>query len=272
MMPIRRILVVLLALALCRPAAAEPPLALEGPLTQGGLVIGRTAPGATVSLDGRPLRIAADGRFVFGFGRDHGPTADLTVALGGQLARRRLAVGARSYDIQRIDGLPPAQVTPPPEILARIKAEAERINELRRRDSDLDGLFAGWIWPAEGRLSGVYGSQRILNGEPRQPHFGIDIAAPAGAPVVAAADGAVVLAERDLYFTGGTVMIDHGHGVTGVYSHLADVVATVGQNVRKGDPIGLVGATGRATGPHLDFRINWFDQRIDPLLVLPPRN
>ncbi|MCW5751710.1 MAG: M23 family metallopeptidase [Alphaproteobacteria bacterium] len=256
-----------LLLGVCA-ARAEVPLVLSGEARQGGLLIGRTSPAAEVELNGRRIRLAPDGRFVIGFGRDHPPQARLEIRLGQARLGRDLVVSQRSYDIQRIDGLPPAQVTPPPEVLERIRAEAARIQELRTRDSGLTGVLGGWVWPVNGPITGVYGSQRILNGEPRQPHFGIDIAAPTGTPVVAAADGEVVLAEADFYFTGGTVMIDHGHGVSSVYSHLSRVDVTAGRPVARGEHIGAVGATGRVTGAHLDFRVNWLNERIDPALVL----
>lgn len=245
---------------------------LDGPLIQGGLVVGRAVPGAEVRLDGRRVRVDDEGRFVIGFGRDAAPAAQLEVHTpDGAVERRQLAIVQRAYEIQRIDGLPPAMVTPPPQVLARIKREAALIAEVRKTDSDRTDFLAGWIWPVEGPVTGIYGSQRILNGEPRQPHYGIDIAAALGTPVVAAADGTVALAEPDLYFTGGTVILDHGHGLTAAYSHLQKVGVTVGQRVRQGEPVGTIGATGRVTGAHLDWRLNWFEVRLDPALVLPPK-
>ena len=245
---------------------------LDGPLTQGGLVHGRTVPGAEARLDDRQVRVDAAGRFVIGFGRDAAPTAMLEIRRpDGGTEHHSLAIARRTYDVQRIDGLPPAMVTPPPQVLERIRREATLIAEVRQIDSDRADFLAGWIWPVDGTVTGVYGSQRILNGEPRQPHYGIDIVAPVGTPVAAAADGTVVLAEPDLYFTGGTVILDHGHGLTGAYSHLQTVAVSVGQRVRRGEAIGTVGATGRVTGAHLDWRLNWFEVRLDPALVLPPK-
>ena len=261
-----------LPLALVLVSSTAFAVELDGPLIQGGLVVGRAVPGAEVRLDGRRIRVDSAGRFVIGFGRDAAPTARLEVhAPDGPVERRELAIAQRAYEIQRIDGLPPAMVTPPPQVLARIKREAALIAEVRKIDSDRADFLAGWIWPVEGRITGVYGSQRILNGEPRQPHYGIDIAAALGTQVVAAADGMVALAESDLYFTGGTVILDHGHGLTAAYSHLQRVSVTAGQRVRRGEAIGTVGATGRVTGAHLDWRLNWFEVRLDPALVLPPK-
>jgi len=155
-------------------------------------------------------------------------------------------------------------------VLARIRAENARIAEARAVDRAEPMYESGFVWPAVGPISGVFGSQRVLNGEPRRPHYGVDVAAPPGTPVTAPADGVVAIAHPDMYYTGGTVLIDHGHGLTSVYSHLKEVWAKEGALLRQGDPIGSIGATGRATGPHLDWRINWFDQRLDPALLVPP--
>lgn len=257
-----------LLLLLALPARAAE---LHGMPEQGGLVFGRTEPGARVTLDGRAVRVGTDGRFVFGFGRDAGPKAVLEIATAAGSERRELAVAPRPWDVQRIDGLPEAQVTPPPVLLERIRREGAAIAAVRTRNTPEPWFTAGFVWPAEGRVSGVYGSQRILNGQPRAPHFGIDIAAPTGTPVVATTPGVVTLAETDIYFTGGTVIIDHGFGLNGAYSHLHTVEVKVGDAVKQGQRIGTVGSTGRSTGPHLDFRLNWFDVRVDPQKVLPPR-
>ncbi len=251
------------------PGAAE--LALEGDFVQGGLVYGRTEPGAAVTLDGRRVRVSAAGRFIFGFGRDAPAAARLEIVHpGGRLECRRLQVETRSYEIQRIDGLPPKMVTPPAEVLARIGREAALIKRARAVDRAEPLFESGFVWPVQGPITGVFGSQRILNGEPRRPHYGIDIAAPAGTLVRAPADGVVAIAHADMYFTGATVLIDHGHGLTSVYSHLAQVLVGEGDRLGQGDPLGRVGASGRATGAHLDWRVNWFDQRLDPALLVPP--
>jgi murein DD-endopeptidase MepM/ murein hydrolase activator NlpD len=254
--------------------ANEPPpgLSWAGDFSQGGMVIGVTQPGVTLKLGGRDVPVAKDGRFVFGFRRDEAATLPLTVThRDGQSEAIQIAVAPRTYDIQRIDGLPPAQVTPPPAVLERIKRENAQIAAVRLRNTPRQDFLQGWIWPAKGPVSGVYGSQRILNGEPRTPHYGLDIAAPTGSPVVAPAAGEVVLAEKDIYFTGGTILIDHGMGINSAYSHLQTLTVKVGQRVRQGEQIGTVGATGRATGPHLDWRVNWFDVRLDPQRLLPPK-
>jgi murein DD-endopeptidase MepM/ murein hydrolase activator NlpD len=266
-----------LQIALIIPILAWPmvgragPVHLDGKLIQGGIVFGTTDPGAHVTLDGRTVRVAPDGRFVFGFGRDAADHAVLeVVSPDGTQEERRLKIKKRVYKVQRIDGLPQKMVTPPPEVLARIHADAQRVWAARSVDRPKAFFESGFIWPATGPISGVFGSQRILNGKPRRPHFGVDVAAPEGSPVVAPADGVVTMADSDLYYTGGTVVLDHGHGLTTTYSHLKKVLVKEGQVLHQGDVLGRVGATGRATGPHLDWRVNWFEVRMDPQYLVPP--
>jgi len=264
-------LIALLAVFGLGATAAAEDLQLEGRLVQGGLVLGKTLPGTRVELDGHELRVGRDGRFVIGFGRDAEHLARLEVRLpDGRIMRRTLAIERRDYLVQRIEGLPPHQVAPSEQDLARIRADAERIGRARRRDSDLAGFGETAIWPVPGPVSGVFGSQRILNGEPRSPHRGVDVAAAAGTPVGAMARGVVSLAETGMFFTGGTVMIDHGHGVHSVYAHLAEVRVREGQRLEQGDVLGTVGATGRATGPHLHWGVYWFDEAVDPALLVGP--
>ncbi len=267
---IRAALALLVLLAAAAPAAAGE-ARLEGPLTQGGLVLGVVPPGSEVRLDGRPVRVTAEGLFVIGFGRDAAPRARLEIFYGdGKAETRALEIVPRRYPVERIDGLASNMVSPSADELARIREEGARIAEARRRDSPRAWFRAGFAWPLRGRITGVYGSGRILNGEPRRPHFGVDIAAPRGTPVAAPASGTVALAEPDLFFTGGTVIIDHGHGLTSVLSHLDRVDVAAGEEVPKGEVVGAVGATGRATGPHLDWRVNWFEVRLDPALLVEP--
>ncbi|MBI2383340.1 MAG: M23 family metallopeptidase [Gammaproteobacteria bacterium] len=258
-------------LATAAQAADLPAPELSGPWTQGAAVTGRVAPGSQVWFKGRELRVSPEGRFVFGLSRDEPPEAELRLkAPGGAEQVLRYAVQPREYPIQRIDGLPQAMVTPPAEALKRIELDNQRVAAARASDTARPDFASGYEWPVVGRISGVYGSQRILNGEPRQPHFGVDIAAPAGTPVKAAGGGVVRLARADLYYTGGTVILDHGHGMTSTYLHLSKLHVQEGQEVAKGQLIGEVGATGRATGPHLCFRMNWFDTRLDAQLLVGP--
>ena len=264
-------LVVLFGMTPAAMPEASADTRLDGNFVQGGLVIASTAPGSTVTLDGRALRVAPDGQFLFGFTRDAASEATLEIiAPGGAVDRRALKVEPRDYDIQRIDGLPRKMVTPPADVLARIRREGAAIKAARMHDTRIAYFRSGFIWPARGRISGVYGSQRILNGEPRRPHYGIDIAGPVGTPVAAPADGIVRLAAPDLYYSGGTIILDHGHGLSSAFLHLSRVVVEPGDVIRQGDPLGAIGATGRATGPHLDWRINWFEKRLDAGLLVPP--
>jgi murein DD-endopeptidase MepM/ murein hydrolase activator NlpD len=253
------------------PGRASEAIELSGEPIQGGLVFGKAPPGSKVTLDGRSVRVAADGRFIFGFARDQKPEAVLVVATpDGARETRRLTVTKREYKIQRIDGLPPSQVTPSPEELERIKRERAKVQTAKATDSPATWFTETFIWPAHGIISGVYGSQRILNGEPRAPHVGVDIAAPVGTPVAAPASGRVVLAEPDLFFTGGTIILDHGHGLTTTYAHLSAVEVSVGQEVKQGQQIGRIGATGRVTGPHLHWAMDWFDRPLDAARMVGP--
>ncbi|WP_245211802.1 M23 family metallopeptidase [Neoroseomonas oryzicola] len=251
-----------------RPAAAVS--FPDRGLAQGGFVVGRAAPGTRLALDGRAVRVAADGAFAFGFGRDQGPSATLSVTEpGGRREERRLSIARRQWQEQRINGLPPSQVTPDEETLQRILREREKLATVRAVDSALTGFAEGFAPPASGRISGVYGSRRILNGQPRQPHYGLDFAVPTGTPLKAAAAGRVTLAD-EFHFFGNLVVIDHGHGVNTLYAHLSAFEVREGQMVAKGDRVALSGATGRVTGPHLHFSLSWFQTFLDPQPVVLP--
>ena len=259
----------LLLLALCLVPVTASALDLAGKFVQGGLVLGTTVPGATVTLDERAVPVTPDGRFVFGFGRDMTVSILIVTLPDGEREERRLDIGQREYDIQRVDGVPQNTVTPDPAELARIKREASDIRALREIAGTDTDFATPMIWPARGPISGVYGSQRILNGEPRAPHMGVDIAAPAGSPIVAAAGGVVRFA-AELFLTGNTILIDHGYGLETSYAHLSRIDVKPGQRLRQGEQIGLVGATGRVTGPHLHWGMEWFQLRLDPQLVVGP--
>ena len=247
-------------------------LDLKGEPVQGGLIFGKTEAGATVLLDGKPILTSAGGDFVIGFSRDgKGPHELTIVGRDGRRESRVLAVIERSFDIQRIDGLPERQVTPNADDLARIRTEAAEMKQARGHIG-ADALFrSGFDWPAEGPISGVYGSQRILNGQPRAPHFGLDIAGATGTPVRAAAAGTVLFAHPGMYFNGRTLVIDHGLGLQSIYLHLSEISIQPGARVEKGQIVGKIGATGRVTGAHLHWGLQWNEIYVDPQLVLPPR-
>ncbi len=252
---------------------AELNLQLAGDAVQGGLMTGKLQPGSRVVYRNEEIRVAVDGTFLLGFGRDEeGPAVLKIICPDGQQYEETVSVAAREYDIQRIDGLPPKQVTPPPEVSARIRDDSRQVASARQRDDGRLDFKAGFIWPAEGPITGVYGSQRVLNGQPRRPHFGLDIGGPVGQPVFAPAAGVVTLAHPDMYYSGGTLIVDHGHSLSSTFLHLSKLEVAVGQRVEQGELIGRIGATGRATGPHLDWRMNWGKARIDPQLLVPARD
>lgn len=238
---------------------------VTGAMEQGSLALGQAPPGSTAALDARPLRVMPDGRFVFGFEPGQTRASLVTVRYpdgGGD--SRSFTPAPRQYDIQRVNGLPQNTVTPPPEVTARIEREAAAIYLARLEDSGGDGDFLrGFDWPAPGILSGVFGSQRIDNGVPMSPHYGVDMAAPAGTPILAPADGTVSIS-ADHYLNGGLTLIDHGQGVSTAYLHQSRRLVTAGQRVTRGQLIGHIGQTGRATGPHLHWAMNWFEVRLDP--------
>ena len=246
---------------------------LAGHLTQGGIVVGTAPPGTrSVRVDGVPVRLGGDRRFLAGFGRDHGPSAVFVARLAdGHEERRTVPIMPRHYDIESIPSLkqPPPDAPPDPEYDARRRVELAEIAAARAGESDETGWTQAFRWPAHGRISGVYGSQRILGGVPKAPHLGLDIAAPPGSPVTAPADGVVRLAHGPFLLEGNLVMLDHGHGLVSAFLHLSRIDVTEGQAVKRGDELGLVGMTGRATGPHLHWALSWGRERLDPGLLVP---
>ena len=250
------------------PARAEA--ALRGEFVQGTLIRGRTEPGATVTIDGTKLGLTAAGDFAFGFAYDRTKPAELAIRLpGGASEAKSIPVAAREYKVQRIDGLPEKFVEPPASVLKRIERDNKLIGAARARDTDEAWFAEDFDWPVKGPVTGVYGSRRILNGAEKRPHFGVDIAAGEGKAIRAPAGAIVAMADPDLYYTGGTVILDHGHGVSSSYLHMSRLDVKVGDRLAKGDTIGAVGKTGRATGPHLCWRLNWFQERLDAALVVP---
>ncbi len=265
-----RILVSLVGFLIAVGAQAGT-LKLDREPLQGLLIIGRTEPGATVTIDGSAVRVSDDGVFLLGFGRDAPSKARLSAEFpDGSRTHRDLRVAQRSYDVQRVDGLPPGKVSPSEEDMVRIRRDIALVKKARARDDPREDFLEGFQWPVKGRISGVYGSQRVLNGKPRRPHFGVDVAAPVGAIVRAPADGVVTLAHDDMFFSGGTLIVDHGHGLSSSFLHLSAILVKEGDRIRQGDPIAKVGATGRVSGPHLDWRMNLFGNRLDPQLLVDP--
>jgi murein DD-endopeptidase MepM/ murein hydrolase activator NlpD len=245
-------------------------LELRGEWRQGNVILGRTQPDASLSYNGRRLRVSPQGEFIIALDRDEKPDAELILnRADGSAETHHYTVAAREWQVQRIDGLPQDKVNPPAKALARIRKEQALITAARNLDSPLTAFTESFAWPSTGRISGVFGSQRILNGVRKNPHYGVDVAVPVGTPVRAPADGAVSLARADLYFTGGTLMLDHGHGLSSIMVHLSKLMVKEGEAVTQGQVIALSGMTGRATGPHLHWGINWFNSKVDPELLVP---
>ena len=263
------VLPILLAWLVSQPGPSwAGTLTLPARIPQGGLVIGHAEPACQVWTAGRRLRVGADGIFAFGIGRD--TTGSITVQVrcpDGHVERSSLAVDPRKWPIERVRGVPPRTVNPPPAVLQRIALERAWVRQARTRNDPREDFERGFTWPVHGRISGRFGSQRIYNGTPRAPHSGVDIAVPRGTPVHAPAGGIVTLA-RDLYLSGNTVIIDHGAGISSVLLHMSKLKVHPGQYVRQGQVVGLAGMTGRATGPHVHWGMNWFGVRMDPALVV----
>ena len=241
----------------------------QGKFIQGHFILGKTHPDSKIWVDKRKVKITEDGYFVFGIGRDR--KYDITITKEHESNKEQIVkkVLKREYKIQRIDGLEEKKVTPPKEVYERIKRENKIIGDARSVESDLTFFKKKFINPLDKAIvTGVYGSQRILNGKPKWPHYGIDFAANEGTKIKAMLDGTATMVEPDLFYTGGTLIFDHGHGISTLYMHLKDIYVENGQEVKQGDIIGTVGSTGRSTGPHLDVRLNWFGTRLDPATVL----
>ena len=241
----------------------------QGKFIQGHFIIGKTEPKTKIWIDKQNVRVTDDGYFAFGIGRDRKYDLIITLKKNGKKQKIVKKVQKREYRIQRIDGLPEKKVTPPEELYERIKRENKLIAKARTVDSSLTFFKNKFIVPIENSIiTGVYGSQRILNGKPKWPHYGLDFAAKEGTKIKAMLDGTVTMAEPDLFYTGGTLIFDHGHGISTLYMHMQKIFVKKGEKVKQGDVIGTVGSTGRATGAHLDVRLNWFGTRLDPATVL----
>ena len=237
----------------------------KGKFIQGHFIIGKTSPGAEIIIDKKKVKVSKDGYFAFGIEKDR--KLDIIITEGSKKIVKKIQ--KRKYKIQKIEGLPKKKVTPPEEFYARIKRENKLIGEARETHSDLSFFKDKFIIPVDDAIiTGVYGSQRILNGIPKWPHYGLDFAQKKGAPIKAMNNGIVTLAEEDLFYTGATLIFDHGHGISTLYMHMDKIFVNKGDHVKKGDIVGTVGSSGRSTGPHLDIRLNWFDVRLDPATIL----
>lgn len=249
--------------------ADDPRVVFPPSVQQGSMVIGKVPAGASVRYGARTLRATPYGSVVFGIGREQSAPVELEViAADGRSQRVSIAVLPRDWPIEQINGVPPKTVNPPPEIAERIRREQALVTAARDRDDERADFAQAFVWPVRGRISGRFGNQRVYNGQPGSAHSGMDIAAASGTPVLAPAAGVVTFAAPDLYLTGGTLLLDHGHGISSNFLHLSRIDVKVGDRIVQGQVVGAVGATGRATGPHLHWGMNWFDVRIDPLLVL----
>ena len=240
----------------------------QGKFIQGHFILGKTEPNTKILVGKKEVKVSKNGFFVFGIDRDRKFDLRFTKIINDKKLIITKKVLKRKYNIQRINGLAESKVTPPESVYKRIKKENNAIGEARAINSNLVFFKEKFIMPVEGIISGVYGSQRILNVKPRWPHYGIDIAARQGTMIKSSATGVVTLVEDNLYYTGGTIIMDHGHDISTIYSHLENILVSVGDQINQGDIIGTVGSTGRSTGPHLDFRINWFQTRLDPLSAI----
>jgi len=252
-------------------ASATASIELGETLMPGGMMIGKVPAGSKVEIDGLAIRVNDDGRFIFGAGRDAEGGIEVVInSPDGQRLERRVAILDRDYDIQRINGLPTRKVDPNKDDQAKIETDWVLLNETKALDSAEIGFAEQALWPVTGPISGVFGSQRILNGKPKSPHRGVDVAANTGTPVKAMLGGVVTVAQKDMYYTGGTVMVDHGHGLQSLYAHLSKVSVEIGERLQQGEVLGKIGATGRVTGPHLHLSLYWFKTALDPALLLGP--
>ena len=243
-------------------------LELKGTFEQGSLIIGKTNPSNEIYVDQKKLKVSKEGYFIFGISRDRKKNIIISINKDNKAREVIKVVKSRKFKVQKIDGLPKRKVSPNDEDMKRIRKEGKLIAKAKNVNSDLSFFFKDFIRPVDGITTGVFGSQRVLNGKPRRPHYGIDFHAPEGTPVKAMMDGEVTLAENDMYFTGGTIIFDHGHGISTLYMHMKDIDVKVGQKIKQGQIVGTLGQSGRATGPHLDIRLNWFDVKLDPATIL----
>ena len=244
---------------------------LSGKMEQGALIRGQAPAGTQVWLNGEPVKVSPEGLFVFGFERQAALEQEIKLVYPDGLTQiMPLKVSEKTYKIDKVNGIAKKIMKPDPKAQARAAKDSKQVKAARETFSSQTAFAQPFIWPLTGRISGVYGSQRVYNGKPGNPHYGVDVAAKTGTVVVAPADGVVTLSVPDMFYSGGTLIIDHGYGVSSSFLHLSKLYVEPGTLIKQGQPIAEVGATGRATGPHLDWRLNWFQMRLDPATVVPP--
>ena len=249
--------------------SSDDAFTLTGEIKQGGLIVGKTLPQNTVTLNDKVITVSKSGDYTFGFSRDDQQSYQLVItSVNGDRATKTLIPEKRSYNIQRIEGIKKSIMQPNPKAVTRARQDSKQVKAARKVASSLNYFSQGFIAPIEGRITGVYGSQRVFNGVPKRPHFGLDYAGKTGDPVKAPASGTVLLWVPDMFYSGGTMIIDHGQGISSTFLHLSNSYVKQGDKIKQGQVVAAVGKSGRATGPHLDWRINWFDVKIDPALVL----
>ncbi|WP_417765632.1 M23 family metallopeptidase [Spongiibacter tropicus] len=241
---------------------------LNGSLIQGGMIWGTVEPGSRVELGKYTVAVADNGVFAAGFDRDAPASVPLKICRGDACQTQMLSIEQREYAIQRVNGVPQKTVTPPADVLERIRREAALVRKARQHYEPRQDFTGDFVWPLSGPVTGVFGSQRVYNGTPGRPHYGVDVARPTGTVVTAPMSGLVTLVHDEMFYSGGTLIIDHGQGISSTFIHLSKVLVNEGDEIAQGQAIAEVGATGRATGPHLDWRLNWFGQRLDPQLLV----
>jgi len=243
---------------------------LTGKMEQGALIRGQVAAGSAAFLNGEELKVTPNGDFAFGFSRDAELNQELKLVYPDGLTQiKPLTILAKEYKIDRLTGISKKIMKPDPKAQARAAKDSKQVKAARALFSDKTAFSQTFIWPLTGRISGVYGSQRVYNGKPGNPHYGVDVAAKTGTVVVAPADGKISLSVPDMFYSGGTIILDHGYGVSSSFLHLSKLYVKEGQEIKQGEPIAEVGATGRVTGPHLDWRVNWYQMRLDPVTIVP---
>ncbi|MCG9737468.1 M23 family metallopeptidase [Shewanella insulae] len=243
---------------------------LSGKMEQGALIRGQTQAGTQVWLNGEPVKVSPEGLFAFGFERQAELNQELKLVYPDGLTQLMpLKISEKQYKIDRVNGIAKKIMKPDPKAIERAAKDSKQVKAARATFSGQTAFAQDFIWPLTGRISGVYGSQRVYNGKPGNPHYGVDVAAKTGTVVVAPADGVVTLSVPDMFYSGGTMIIDHGYGVSSSFLHLSKLYVKPGDVIKQGQPVAEVGATGRVTGPHLDWRLNWFQMRLDPVTVVP---